>query len=93
MFCWIHILIPGTTVGYIKIWLLKNYCVSPADEERICMPAYRLMFPFMWGNTFMGRAARMAADQAKPILLNSFKGHFMPVSGLTYIDECQIIIR
>ncbi|XP_023312310.1 WD repeat-containing protein on Y chromosome-like [Anoplophora glabripennis] len=56
------------------------------------MPKYRLMFPFMWGNTFMGRAARMAADQAKPVLLNSFKGHFMPVSGLTYIDECQILL-
>ncbi|KAJ8918540.1 hypothetical protein NQ315_013045 [Exocentrus adspersus] len=85
-------LFTGTTVGYIKTWLLKNYCVLPADEEHICMPKYRLMFPFLWGNTFMGRAARMVADQPKPVLLSSFKGHFMPVSGLTYIDECQILI-
>ncbi|CAH1154332.1 unnamed protein product [Phaedon cochleariae] len=82
----------GTSVGYIKTWLLKNYCVLPEDEEYICLPKYRLMFPFMWGDRFVGRARRMVTNQPKPILLNSYKGHFMPVSGLTYIDECQIVI-
>nr|XP_023023649.1 WD repeat-containing protein on Y chromosome [Leptinotarsa decemlineata] len=82
----------GTSVGYIKTWLLKSYCVLPQDEEHICMPKYRLMFPFTWGDTFIGRARRMVVNQPKPKLLNSYKGHFMPVSGLTYIDECQILI-
>ncbi|KAJ8932564.1 hypothetical protein NQ318_023097, partial [Aromia moschata] len=85
-------LFTGTTHGYIKTWLLKNYCIAPEDKEPICMPKYRLMFPFMWGDTFVGRAARSIRHQPEPILLNSFKGHLMPVAGLTYIDECQIII-
>ncbi|XP_030753243.1 WD repeat-containing protein on Y chromosome isoform X2 [Sitophilus oryzae] len=82
----------GTTAGYIKTWLLKNYCVLPEDMEHICMPKYRLMFPFMWGDRFVGRARRMIANQPFPILLSSYKGHFMPVSGLTYIEDCQILI-
>ncbi|KAG5863407.1 hypothetical protein JTB14_010170 [Gonioctena quinquepunctata] len=85
-------LFTGTTVGYIKTWLLINFCVPAQDKIHICMPKYRLMFPFMWGDRFVGRARRMIANQKEPILLNSFKGHFMPVSGLTYIDECQIIV-
>lgn len=79
-------------MGYIKTWLLKNFCV-PADEEKVCMPKYRLMFPFMWGNTFVGRAARMVAEQPKPVLMNSYKGHFMPIASMTYIDDCQILLR
>lgn len=35
----------------------------------------------------------MIAHQPEPVLLNSYKGHFMPVSSLTYIEECQILIR
>ncbi|CAG9835022.1 unnamed protein product [Diabrotica balteata] len=85
-------LFTGTTVGYIKIWLLKNYCVLDEDKEHICMPMYRLKFPFMWGDRFVGRARRMQKNQPFPILLNSFKGHFMPVSGILYIEECKLII-
>ncbi|KAL1498296.1 hypothetical protein ABEB36_009115 [Hypothenemus hampei] len=82
----------GTTAGYIKTWLLINYCVLPEDKVHICMPKYRLMFPFMWGDRFVGRARRMVMGQPEPILLNSYKGHFMPVSGLIYIQECRVVI-
>nr|CAI5831958.1 unnamed protein product [Callosobruchus analis] len=82
----------GTTVGYIKTWLLKNYVCLPEDVEHICMPKYRLMFPFLWGSRFMGRAMRLALAQEKPMLMNSYRGHYMPISGLTYIDECQVLI-
>lgn len=87
------LIIPGTTVGYIKTFLLTNYCVLPQDEVHICMPKYRIMFPFMWGDRFLGRAARMVLNQAKPLLLNSYKGHFRPISGITYIDECRMVLR
>lgn len=71
---------------------MKNYCILPQDEEHISMPKYRMLFPFMWGDRFMGRAARMVLGQPKPVLLNSYKGHFRPISGITYIDDCQIVI-
>ncbi|CAH1973501.1 unnamed protein product [Acanthoscelides obtectus] len=82
----------GTTVGYIKTWLLKNYVCLPEDVEHLCMPKYRLMFPFLWGSRFMGRAMRLALTQEKPMLMNSYRGHFMPISGLTYINENKILI-
>ncbi|CAG9858410.1 unnamed protein product [Phyllotreta striolata] len=84
--------IMGTTSGYIKTFLLKNYCVPESEKEHICMPKYRLKFPFMWGDRILGRAQRMIKRQPFPVLLNSYKGHFMPVSGLTYIDKCEIIV-
>ncbi|XP_050294962.1 WD repeat-containing protein on Y chromosome-like [Anthonomus grandis grandis] len=85
-------LFTGTTAGYIKTWLMKNYCMLPENQEHICLPKYRLMFPFMWGDRFIGRASRMVANQPFPILLNSYKGHFMPVSGLTYLEDSRILI-
>ncbi|XP_056644787.1 WD repeat-containing protein on Y chromosome [Diorhabda sublineata] len=87
-----HFLFTGTTVGYIKIWLLRNYCVLEEEKEHICMPMYRLRFPFMWGDRFVGRARRMQRNQPFPILLSSFKGHSMPVSGILYIDKCELIV-
>lgn len=48
-------IISGTTAGYIKTWLLVNYCMLPEDKVHICMPKYRLMFPFMWGDRFVGK--------------------------------------
>ncbi|RZC00553.1 EF-hand 8 and/or WD40 domain containing protein [Asbolus verrucosus] len=84
-------LFTGTSVGYIKTWLLKNYCTP--EVEPICMPKYRLMFPFLWGDFFCGRAARIARTQPQPLLLNSYKGHAMSISDLAYIDEAEILIR
>ncbi|KAH0822280.1 hypothetical protein GEV33_000511 [Tenebrio molitor] len=84
-------LFTGTSVGYIKTWLIKNYCV-PESDEPISMPKLRLTFPFMWGDFFVGRAARIARSQPLPLLLNSYKGHAMTISDLDYIDDAQILI-
>ena len=84
-------LFTGSSVGYIKTWLIKNYCVTQC--EHISMPKLRLTFPFLWGDFFVGRAARIARSQPVPILLNSYKGHAMTISDLAYIDEAQILIR
>lgn len=84
-------LFTGSCAGYIKTWLIKDYCVP--NPERINMPRLRIMFPFLWGDFFIGRAKRMSLGQPKPMLMNSYKGHVMPVSGLAYIDEAKIIIR
>lgn len=84
-------LFTGTSVGYIKIWLMVNYCVP--NPPSINMPKYRLMFPFLWGDFFPGRAARIANAQGLPLLLSSYKGHAMAVSYLDYINEAEILLR
>ncbi|EFA09801.1 WD repeat-containing protein on Y chromosome [Tribolium castaneum] len=83
-------LFTGSSVGYIKTWLLRNYCEP--ETETISMPKLRLQFPFLWGDFFAGRAARIANTQSLPMLLNSYKGHVMTISHLTYIDDAQILI-
>lgn len=84
-------LFTGTSVGYIKTWLMINYCTP--NPPQINMPKYRIMFPFLWGDFFAGRAARIAKSQSLPILLNSYKGHAMAVSYLDYINEAEILLR
>lgn len=70
---------------------MKDYCTH--EKVDICMPKYRLIFPFLWADVFVGRAKRMHRSQPKPLLLSSYKGHLMPVSGLAYIEEAKIVVR
>lgn len=81
----------GTAIGYIKIWLMIDYHNS--EPVKICMPKYRLTFPFLWKDIWVGRAKRMTRGQHKPMLLSSFKAHQMAISALTYLEEAQIIVR
>lgn len=85
------IIVLGTAIGYIKIWLMLDYCAP--EPVKICMPKYRLMFPFLWRDTWVGRAKRMARGQPKPLLLSSWKAHQMAVSALTYLEDAKIIVR
>lgn len=84
-------LFTGTAIGYVKIWLMEDYCRP--EPVKICMPKYRLIFPFLWKDVLVGRAKRMNRGQPKPVLLSSWKAHLMPVSGLTYLEEARIIVR
>lgn len=70
---------------------MKGY--YPFEEEHVCMPKYRLMFPFMWKDLIEGRAKRANRGQPKPVLLSSHKAHMMPVSGLAYLNEAKILVR
>lgn len=81
----------GTAIGYIKIWLMLDYCTY--ETVKISMPKYRLTFPFLWKELWTGRAKRMVRGQPKPLLLSSWKAHQMAVSALTYLEEAQIIVR
>ncbi|XP_017784579.1 PREDICTED: WD repeat-containing protein on Y chromosome [Nicrophorus vespilloides] len=83
-------LFTGSTEGYIKTFLLKGFYEN--TEEKICMPLYRLTFPFLWKRMFEGRAMRTLKDQHRPILLNSYKAHRSIISGLIYIHENQILV-
>lgn len=57
------------------------------------MPKYRLQFPFLLKDRIEGRAKRSNRGQPLPRLLNSYKAHSLSVSGLTYIQNAQILIR
>ncbi|XP_045473600.1 WD repeat-containing protein on Y chromosome-like [Harmonia axyridis] len=83
-------LFTGTSVGYVKVWLIINFCTP--HKKRVFMPKYRLMFPFLWRDVFVGRAKRVVTNQPEPLLLNSIRCHRMPTSGIIFIDEAEIFI-
>ncbi|CAH0554641.1 unnamed protein product [Brassicogethes aeneus] len=83
-------LFTGHCSGYIKTWLLLDLCVK--NPPHICLPKYRLRFPYMWTGIIRGSACRNLTPLDRPILLNSYKGHFLPISSLEYIDEARMLI-
>lgn len=82
----------GHMTGYIKTWHLVNYCVREEDKVHISMPRLRLQFPFLMNDRILGRAKR-AHRSNKPLLVNSYKAHLKPVTGLIFINTVQILIR
>ncbi|KAI5633166.1 hypothetical protein NE865_14118 [Phthorimaea operculella] len=75
-------LFTGTTVGYVKVWLMENYLRTEElqmdtvsndspSQVHVNMPALRLQFPFLWKDRIEGRAKRAVRDQPLPVLLNS----------------------
>ncbi|XP_067009449.2 WD repeat-containing protein on Y chromosome isoform X1 [Anabrus simplex] len=83
-------LFTGTTMGYMKIWLMKNYGIP--EPEHICMPLYRLQFPFLWKDRIEGRAKRCIRDQKWPLLLSSYKGHLLSINHIEYLTACKVLI-
>ncbi|KAF9805731.1 hypothetical protein SFRURICE_009363 [Spodoptera frugiperda] len=81
-------LFTGTTLGYIKVWLMTNYLTN--TTEHINMPRLRLMFPFLWRDRIEGRAKRSVRDQPKPLLLNSYRAHLRCVTSIAYMDELKL---
>lgn len=63
------------------------------EPVHACMPKYRLIFPFTWKDNIEGRAKRANRGQFKPSLLSSHKAHLLPISGLTFLNDAQILIR
>lgn len=48
----------------------------------------------MWADVFDGRAKRAKNKEPfLPVLLSSIQGHYLPVTGLAYVDDSQIIVR
>ncbi|KAJ8731039.1 hypothetical protein PYW08_002452 [Mythimna loreyi] len=82
-------LFTGTTMGYIKVWLLTNYLSN--ETVHINKPRLRLLFPFLWRDRIEGRAKRSTRDQPLPMLLNSYRAHMRCVTTVAYIDEHQLV--
>ncbi|KAJ0175384.1 hypothetical protein K1T71_008543 [Dendrolimus kikuchii] len=82
-------LFTGTTIGYIKVWLMKNYLRD--EKVHVNMPKLRLEFPFLWRDRIEGRAKRSVRDQPLPLLLNSYRGHLRCISCMAYIDELKLV--
>ncbi|RVE45325.1 hypothetical protein evm_010030 [Chilo suppressalis] len=83
-------LFTGTTVGYIKVWLMTNY-LTP-EKQHVSMPRLRLTFPFLWRDRVEGRAKRCVRDQPLPLLLNSYRAHLRCVTTLAYVPPHQLLL-
>nr|XP_021191177.2 WD repeat-containing protein on Y chromosome [Helicoverpa armigera] len=79
----------GTTMGYLKVWLLSNYFDN--KTVHINMPRLRLMFPFLWRDRIEGRAKRSTRDQPQPLLLNSYRAHLRCITTVACFDELNLI--
>ncbi|XP_052739537.1 WD repeat-containing protein on Y chromosome-like isoform X1 [Bicyclus anynana] len=83
-------LFTGTTAGYIKVWLMKNYLRN--EKVHVNMPLLRLTFPFLWRDRIEGRAKRCVRDQPLPLLLNSYRAHLRCVTTLAYLDDLRLVL-
>ncbi|XP_013178307.1 PREDICTED: WD repeat-containing protein on Y chromosome-like isoform X2 [Papilio xuthus] len=83
-------LFTGTTVGYIKVWLMTNYLTT--EKVHVNMPRLRMEFPFLWRDRIEGRAKRCVRDQPLPLLLNSYRAHLRCVTSLAYIDDQKLLL-
>ena len=78
-------------MGYIKVWLLKNYMLP--DPPKINMCTLRLEFPFLWKDRIDGRAKRAVRNQPLPLLLSSMRGHMKSITSIQFIPGARIIVR
>lgn len=85
-------LFTGTVFGYIKIWLVKNYCLTVTMKIHVCMPLYRLQFPFLINDRIRTRAKAALKNQPSPLLLSSYKGHTGAVLHFEYIQESKLLL-
>uniref|UniRef100_A0A1I8PB56 WD repeat-containing protein on Y chromosome n=1 Tax=Stomoxys calcitrans TaxID=35570 RepID=A0A1I8PB56_STOCA len=85
-------LFTGTAFGYIKIWLIENFCVPESEKVPINMPLLRLQFIFLQNERFLTRAKRAVRRQPWPLLLSSYKGHMKGIKTLAYISKPKILI-
>ncbi|XP_053594099.1 WD repeat-containing protein on Y chromosome [Microplitis demolitor] len=84
-----NFLITGHSVGYIKVWLMKNYKIQ--SSLKINMAKLKLEFCFLWKDRIIGRAKRAIRNQKLPMLLSSFRGHTMPVNSVQFIPNARLI--
>ncbi|XP_072939035.1 WD repeat-containing protein on Y chromosome-like [Epargyreus clarus] len=83
-------LFTGTTVGYVKVWLMTNYLRN--EEVHVNMPKLRMTFPFLWRDRIEGRAKRCVREQPLPLLLNSYRAHLRCVTTLAYLDDLRLLL-
>lgn len=86
-------LVTGHYAGYLKVWLVSDYCVPEEARPEVSLPKLRLKFPFMWGSVIVGRAQRAKNREAsRPLLLSSIRAHFLQVRALACLDRSEVVI-
>ncbi|XP_052754696.1 WD repeat-containing protein on Y chromosome-like isoform X2 [Galleria mellonella] len=83
-------LFTGTTVGYIKVWLMTNYLMQ--EQVHVNMPELRVQFPFLWRDRIEGRAKRAVRDQPLPLLLSSYRAHLRSITTMAYIEHMKLVL-
>lgn len=86
-------LFTGTAFGYVKIWLLTNFCVPRREHVHINKPALRLQFVFLQYEMFPGRAKRIVKkERHAPMLLSSYKAHMKAINAIEFIYTCKYVV-
>ncbi|XP_065094978.1 WD repeat-containing protein on Y chromosome-like, partial [Ochlerotatus camptorhynchus] len=85
-------LFTGSRLGYVKVWLIEDYCVPEARRPKVNRPALRMKFPFLLDDVVPGRAKRSVANQPKPWLLNSYQAHRACVTDLVYLADSELLL-
>ncbi|XP_070491037.1 WD repeat-containing protein on Y chromosome [Chironomus tepperi] len=86
-------LFTGSSLGYIKAWMIVNFCHSTSIEAAPSRQILNLRFPFLLRDEIEGRAKRAVRNQLHPLLLNSYKGHKgASITSLIYSEKNQILI-
>ncbi|XP_024895488.1 EF-hand calcium-binding domain-containing protein 8 [Pteropus alecto] len=97
-----QILITGDCKGYIKVWDIKNYCIS--TEGRFSQPSGTNKFQFLIPEPIQINTphyiplekkevvAGQTISLAPPTLLITWKGHLDSVVDILYVDSFQLVI-
>lgn len=85
-------LFTATQLGYLKTWLIINFCIPDSEITHINWPKMRLAFPFLIKDSSEGLAKQFARTFNNPILVNSYKAHTKCINSIVYVDESKMMI-
>ncbi|XP_055921416.1 WD repeat-containing protein on Y chromosome isoform X2 [Eupeodes corollae] len=85
-------LFTGSAFGYIKAWLIQNYCIPEEEKTYVSMPKLRLKFIFLRKERFAPRPKRIVRYQPEPMLVNSYKAHVRAITSLVYVNQPRILL-
>ncbi|XP_055855750.1 WD repeat-containing protein on Y chromosome-like [Episyrphus balteatus] len=85
-------LFTGSAFGYVKVWLIQNYCIPKQEKTHVSMPKLRLQFIFLRKERFAPRPKRIVRHQPEPMLVSSYKAHVRAITSLVYVNQAKIIL-
>ena len=86
-------LITGDTAGYVRIWLMENYCTD--SQEQVNWAFYKQKFPILGRHlSLMRRMLKLDFLKAsfRPHILNSFRAHLRTVMSVDYVEAHDLLV-
>ncbi|XP_037083590.1 WD repeat-containing protein on Y chromosome-like [Pollicipes pollicipes] len=86
-------LITGDTAGYVRVWLIENYCID--NEGQVNWSFYVAKFPFLGRHlTLLRRMLKLEwlKPSFKPHILNSFRAHLHTVMFVDFVEAHDLLV-